>query len=531
MPTLNWIGKEKVINHDLEVPYHVLDKKYTFNANDSENMIIHGDNLLALKSLLPKYEGRINCIYIDPPYNTGEEGWIYNDNVNDPHIKEWLGKVVGNDSEDMSRHDKWLCMMYPRLKLLYKLLSNDGIIFISIDDNEYSNLKLIMDEIFGRSGFCATYFWKRTETPPSLSYKVRKKLEYVICYQKKNIQKRIFSQGFVDGGDAPLLNSGNPIGKLLFKTGTVRFNIPDGCYSSSNDKKVELLNNVIVKDGLNANDFYASGNFKWGQEYLDNEINKGGYILVKTNKFSMRYQKGEKGLKIPSNIIDSEVNVDTNETAKKELKELGITDEISFDYAKPVSLIKYLIKMAFYDKKDILILDSFAGSGTTGHAVLQLNKEDGGNRKFIEIELMDYAEKITANRLKLLNDGYSSHDPIHADFSFYELGEELFVNDCINRNVDADVIREYIYYSSAKEPIDRTQKYNNSYMLGIKENTSYYFFYEKDKECVLNYDFLSTIDIKTDAYIIYADACTLSKEELANYHISFKKIPRDIAKF
>ncbi|MBQ5563697.1 MAG: site-specific DNA-methyltransferase, partial [Clostridia bacterium] len=162
MPTLNWIGKEKVVNHHLDVPYLTLDRRYSYdengrheNDNGSENMIIHGDNLTALKSLLPRYEGRIKCIYIDPPYNTGNEKWVYNDNVNSPIIKKWIGEVVGSEGEDLSRHDKWLCMMYPRLRLLHKLLADDGVIFISIDDNEKFNLKLICDEIFGSNNFVA----------------------------------------------------------------------------------------------------------------------------------------------------------------------------------------------------------------------------------------------------------------------------------------------------------------------------------------------------------------------------------------
>ncbi len=173
MPTLNWIGKENVINHHHDVAFRTLDEKYTFiaddrdasnaSANHSENKIIHGDNLEALKALLPEYEGRIKCIYIDPPYNTGASpengGWIYYDNVDSPRIRKWLGQVVGKESEDLSRHDKWLCMMYPRLKLLQKLLSDDGAIFISIDDNEQANLKLICDEIFGAGNFVACYLW------------------------------------------------------------------------------------------------------------------------------------------------------------------------------------------------------------------------------------------------------------------------------------------------------------------------------------------------------------------------------------
>ena len=164
MPTLEWIGKDKVINHHHEVPFRVLERTYSYDEsgrhdddNDSENMIIHGDNLEALKALLPRYEGQIKCIYIDPPYNTGNEGWVYNDNVNDPKIRKWLGEVVGKEGEDLTRHDKWLCMMYPRLRLLHKLLSSDGAIFISIDDNEQEYLKAICNEIFGTSNHVATY--------------------------------------------------------------------------------------------------------------------------------------------------------------------------------------------------------------------------------------------------------------------------------------------------------------------------------------------------------------------------------------
>lgn len=178
MPTLHWIGKEKVISHHQDVPFKVLEHQYGFIADqktgkgkeskeptNSGNKIIHGDNLEALKSLLPEYEGKIKCIYIDPPYNTGNESWVYNDNVNHPKIKKWLGEVVGKDGEDLTRHDKWLCMMYPRLKLLHKLLADDGAIFISIDDNEQANLKLICDEIFGIRNFVTNVIWEKNYSP------------------------------------------------------------------------------------------------------------------------------------------------------------------------------------------------------------------------------------------------------------------------------------------------------------------------------------------------------------------------------
>ena len=165
MPTLNWIGKDKVIKHHHAVPFRVLNKQYACpDDSSSENKIIHGDNLEALKALLPHYEGKIKCIYIDPPYNTGNEGWVYNDNVNDPKIKRWLGKVVGKEAEDLSRHDKWLCMMYPRLKLLHKLLAPDGAIFVSIDDNEQASLKLMMDEIWGLRNFVTQIVWQSRQS-------------------------------------------------------------------------------------------------------------------------------------------------------------------------------------------------------------------------------------------------------------------------------------------------------------------------------------------------------------------------------
>ena len=193
MPTLEWIGKSKVINHHQEVPFRVLERKYSFDENGehsedngSDNMIIRGDNLEALKALLPRYEGRVKCIYIDPPYNTGNEGWVYNDNVNDPKIKKWLGEVVGKEGEDLTRHDKWLCMMYPRLKLLQKLLAEDGVIFVSIDDIEVTYLRLIMDEIFGKVNFIAQLIWKsrqnkdnRNKTNVSIDH------EYVLCYGRQ----------------------------------------------------------------------------------------------------------------------------------------------------------------------------------------------------------------------------------------------------------------------------------------------------------------------------------------------------------
>jgi adenine-specific DNA-methyltransferase len=184
MPVLNWIGKDKVVNHHNDVPFRVLDRRYGYGS-ESENRLIHGDNLDALKALLPQFEGRVKCIYIDPPYNTGNEGWVYNDNVNDPKIRKWLGTVVGREGEDLSRHDKWLCMMYPRLRLLQRLLADDGAIFISIDDTEQANLKLICDEIFGASCFVADISWQRTYSTRNDSKGIVREVEHILVYGKQ----------------------------------------------------------------------------------------------------------------------------------------------------------------------------------------------------------------------------------------------------------------------------------------------------------------------------------------------------------
>lgn len=276
-----WEDKPEAVEEQLKVqlPYLQEDKEkriVSLSQNAPNHLIIEGDNLSGLVSLSYTHPGRINLIYIDPPYNTGNNDFVYND------------RFV--DKEDSYRHSKWLSFMRKRLKIAHKLLSDDGVIFISIDDNEQAPLKLLCDSIFGERNFVGTYFWKRTETPPALSYKIRRKLEYVLCYQKTDIPQRTFAQGLVDGGDAPLLNSGNPEGTLSFPVGSVHFNIPDGTYTHSSEKKIRLLNPVVVVNGVNACEFSATANFKWGQSNLDNEVANGTYFLIKSRQFSIRWK-------------------------------------------------------------------------------------------------------------------------------------------------------------------------------------------------------------------------------------------------
>lgn len=535
MPTLEWIGKEKVINHHQEVPFRVLEKKYTFNAKESENMIIHGDNLLALKSLLPQYEGRVDCIYIDPPYNTGtKEGqWVYSDNVDDPRIRKWLGEVVGPEGEDLSRHDKWLCMMYPRLKLLHKLLSKDGRIFISIDENELYNLKAICDEIFGTSCFVGQYMWFKSATPPNLSYKIKRNLEYVLCYEKEKTSQKYTGIAKYSPSDDPFTKPQNSYKVLTFPVGSIHYKGKDGTIKAGiyGTKKFpnKLLDDLIIKNGVNQNVVRFENRFIWVQETLEENIKNNTRINL-SNQLVLSYKRDQYGAEVPPNLIDDTVGVSTTEEAGKE--QVLIFGQKVFDYPKDVSLIEYLLK--FVNNPDTIVLDSFAGSGTTAHAVLNMNKQDGGNRKFILVEMMDYADTITAERAKRVIQGYGEDDKVvegtGGNFTYYELGEPLFKDGkSLNEAVVEDEIRKYVYYMETKKAIQENHA-DNKYLLGSNNDTAYYFYYEKDKPTTLNYEFLAAVKTKASAYTIYADTCVLPKEFMERHGITFKKIPRDITK-
>jgi len=520
MPTLEWIGKNKVINHHLDVPYQVLEEKYTFNKSEtSGNKIIKGDNLAALKSLLPEYEGKIKCIYIDPPYNTGNEGWCYNDNVNDPKIKKWLGEVVGKEGEDLSRHDKWLCMMYPRLKLLQKLLSDDGAIFISIDDNEQANLRFICDEIFGSWNFINNVIWQKKFSPQNDARYFSDMHDFVVVYSKnkdnwiRNLLPRKDEQNSryknPDNDPRGIWTSGD----LSVKT-----------YSATYDYPIKTPNGRIVNPPAGYS--WRVSKEKLQEMILDNRIwfgTKGGNV-PRIKRFLSDVQNGL----VPVTLWLRE-EVGDNQEAKQILKKIFPDSSLPFNTPKPPRLIERILNIS--TDNNSIILDSFSGSGTTAHAVLNLNKEDGGNRKFILVEMEDYAEEITAERVRRVIKGYSDVEGTGGDFTFYELGDRLLdksgnLNECI----ELEKIRDYIWYmeTHTKLPAEKTE--DSSYYLGTNRDTAYYFAYEKGKLTDLNYDLLSQIKTKADNYVIYADTCTLSENELIIYNISFRKIPRDITK-
>ena len=535
MPTLDWIGKDKVINHHQDVPYRVLERQYSFDEqgqhtedNGSENMVIHGDNLEALKSLLPRYEGKVKCIYIDPPYNTGNEGWVYNDNVNDPKIKKWLGEVVGKEGEDLSRHDKWLCMMYPRLKLLYKLLADDGAIFISIDDNEVISLKAICNEIFGARNYITNFIWRKVDSPNDNKVSITPDHEYIVTYAK-NISHLFFSQKpapeIVDAYKQIDENGKRCRDRLLKKNGK----------NSLRRDRPTMFFPIVAPDGTEVFPVHDNGEeARWamGKDGVAKQIEAGTLVWKRRNRNGTEVWEPytrEYAPEIPTRPYPSIwADLPTMRQAKAVLREIFQTADL-FDTPKPSELIERLLQMT--GGKDSLILDSFAGSGTTAHAVLNMNKADGGNRKFILIEMMDYADSITAERVKRVIQGYGEDKKAipgtGGSFSYYELGKPLMNGDNLNEEVGLDKIREYIWYTETKADF-REPDTDKPYYLGSSKHTAYYFFYKPDKVCVLNHEFLSTITVKQDNYVIYADRCAISAEDLQKFGIIFKKIPRDI---
>ncbi|KJR46483.1 Type III restriction-modification system methylation subunit [Desulfosporosinus sp. I2] len=519
MPTLEWIGKDKVVNHHLDVPYRLLEYRYAYTEKGisddetlSDNKIIRGDNLEALKALLPQYEGRVKCIYIDPPYNTGNEGWAYNDNVNDPKIKKWLGQVVGREGEDLSRHDKWLCMMYPRIKLLQRLLADDGVIFVSIDDIEITYLRLIMDEIFGKKRFISQFIWKsrqnkdnRNKTNVSIDH------EYILCYgnQLRGCHRDLSQYSNPDNDPRELWTSANMVG---LATAQERPNL-----------HYDLIN---PETGINY------GKPLKGWRYDKNTMHR---LITENRILWPSSPNGRPRKKQFLNDLATEYTGFSSIVGNKcytsdgTKEQLSIFGNVQVAFPKCTKLLEELLVQA--TEKDSIVLDSFAGSGTTAHAVLNLNKQDGGNRKFILIEMMDYADSITAERVKRVINGYADVEGTGSNFNFYDLGHPLLLdNQYINEEVPVQKIREYLFFTETKQPIEKQIVTEEPYLLGIHNHAAYYFYYEKPKVTVLNHDFLSRMKTRAECYVIYADKNTLSDSELEKYYITFKKIPRDITR-
>ena len=437
---LDWLGKSYARLLASDPATTLLKAHETHNAKpenaNSENLLIKGDNLEVLKHLANAYYEQVKVIYIDPPYNTGSDGFVYQDDRK--FTAKELQHLIGVDEEKAKRildftkqksnsHSAWLTFLYPRLYIAKQLLKDDGAIFVSIDDNEVAQLKILLDEIFGEENFVEIFSWTKTSTPPALSNKSRKINEYILCYERNKNSYRYFGEE-LDGGDQPLLNEGNNIGRLLISKDKIKFNLKDGIYIAGTYHRINLLESIEIKNGKSNKDLSIEGRFKWQQSFLNAELSKGTTFIVKSDKFSIRFQRFEdESYKTPINYIREKIisplldkencNVDTNETSSGQLEELFGCKV--FDFPKPTSLIKYLIN--FLAKENDIILDFFAGSGTTGEAVMQLN-EDGGNRKYI---LAQIPEAIDPKKSKAAYDFVK--DKIKVEPTIFEITKERLI--------------------------------------------------------------------------------------------------------
>ncbi|WP_461168547.1 site-specific DNA-methyltransferase [Trueperella pyogenes] len=413
---LTWPGKREAIRAAQTPTTSTLmpDKENSVDWDTTQNVFIEGDNLEVLKILQKHYYGQIKMIYIDPPYNTGND-FVYADDYADS-IGNYLeltgqadeGGKLSTNSESAGRfHSNWLNMMYPRLKLARNLLHEDGVIFISISDKEQAHLKDICDEIYGEHNFIASFIWEKSQHFGRQKINSYSNYDHILCYARQlhgldgSKKELLVEYSKTEFEDAPLYNASNPESTLLFRAGSTKFNLPDGTYSESSDLKYSLLNPVVVKDGRNANDFELMFRSRWSRQTVLDETNKGTIFWVKSRNFAIRaiYAEGKVANESPRQIIFTnssasnrtrsrfDVAVGTNEEASSQLKSL-MGDEY-FSYPKPASLIEYLISLTQSD----IILDFFAGSGTTAEAVLSLNARDGERRQCISVQLPEPPEE------------------------------------------------------------------------------------------------------------------------------------------
>jgi len=567
MPTLDWIGKKAVLNHHRQVPYHLLrcDERLSVGDPGSGNLLVQGDNLLALKALLPYYAGQVKCIYIDPPYNTGNENWVYNDAVNSPEMRKWLGHVVGGEAEDLSRHDKWLCMMYPRLALLREFLREDGAIFISIDDNEVQYLRAVMDELFGARNFITTLIWHKNYAPKGTAKHFSEDHDFILVYARDGQSWR------------PRLVPRSDKQNKLYKN---RDNDPRGPWRPNN---------------LAARNYYSKGTYaiECPSGRLIEGPPKGSYWRVSEQRLREldkdgRIYWGKTGNSIPApKIYLSEVKegivpqtiwhwseVGHTQDAKKELLAVCDFDDSQsvFITPKPVRLIRRILEIA--SDKDSLILDSFAGSGTTGHAVLTQNKADSGNRRFILVEMHEsICRDVTAQRIRKAIDGYGDTPGLGGGFRYCTLAEPLFdENGSIRPAVGFADLAAHVYFTETGEPLgmhrnkppalpgdrngkkaspggagDRNGKEASpgsaggltaqqpSPLIGKCKGTAYYLLFNGilgDKRAdggnVLTGKVLDRLPAHDGPKVVYGEGCRLGAARLKRENIVFKQVPYEV---
>ena len=545
MPTLHWIGKDAVIDHHKQVPFHLLkcDPQRSVDSppalgegsgERSDNLLVQGDNLLALKALLPHYAGQVKCIYIDPPHNTGNEGWVYNDNVNSPEMRAWLGRTVGSESEDLSRHDKWLCMMYPRLVLLREMLREDGSLWMSIDDNEVHHARSVMDEIFGSQNFITTVIWQKIFSPKSTARHLSESHDYILVYSKNsNLWERNLLTRNEQHNERYKNPDNDPRGVWSSSDMSARNYYGQGTYS------IQTPSGRIIA-GPPKGMYWRVSKETFKELDIDNRIwwGKDGNNVPRMKRFLSEVQEGV----VPQTIWFHQ-EVGNTQEAKKEIVKIIPDDTEVFISPKPTRLIQRILQIA--TNPGDLILDSFAGSGTTGHAVLQMNQEDGGNRRFILVEMDEnICQNITAERLKRVSLGYEWKDQkgnlkkeegLGGGFRFCTLGEPLFDSEGqIQKAVTYEDLARHVYFTETGQPF--SDKFKKKFpLLGVHNGLAVYLLYNgvlKDKSRnggnVLTRALLAELPAHDGPKVLYGNGTLLSESTLRGLGITFRQVPYEI---
>ena len=530
MPRLHFKGKVFVENHHLAVPFHELlpvrEKGLSDTASLHDNLIVHGDNLAALKSLLPTYHGKVKCIYIDPPYNTGNEGWAYNDNVNSPLMRDWLGRVV--DRDDLTRHDKWCSMMMPRLKLLRELLREDGAIFVSIDDNEVHHLRCLLDEVFGEENFVATIIWEKVYSPKSSAKYFSENHDFVVVYAKR---RELFKRNLLPRtteADARYRNlDDDPRGPWKPSDLSARNPYSKGTYSIKCPGGRQI-------DGPPPGNYWRYSEEKFWQLDRDNRIWWGSddNQVPAIKRFLAEVQPGF----VPETIWTYK-EVNHTQGAKKTLLEI-LPDSLPDFTTKPFELIKRIVLLS--TEPDSIILDSFAGSGTTAHAVLAQNRQDGGNRRFILVECEDYADTITAERVRRVIQGVPSarDDALKAGlggtFSYFELGRPMRQESLLDGShlPSWDKLASYIFFTATGQEFDPAETNWETGFVGRTASHDVFLLYEPDvdklKSLALSLPMARALPAGSRRKLVFAPTKYLDRDFLHRYQIDFQQLPFQI---
>ncbi len=532
MPRLHFKGKVFVENHHLAVPFHELlpvrEKGLSEKAGLHDNLIVHGDNLAALKSLLPTYHGKVKCVYIDPPYNTGNEGWAYNDNVNSPLMRDWLGRVV--DRDDLTRHDKWCCMMMPRLKLLRELLREDGAIFVSIDDNEVHHLRSLMDEVFGEENFLATAIWQKVFSPKNTAKYFSEDHDYVMAYARRIDAWRpnLIERGeravkrYKNPDDDPRgpWSSGDLTARNPYSRGTYEVTSPSGdTFGPSVGRYF-----VVPIEKFHALD--EDGRIWWG---------KNGDSMPRLKRFLAEVKKG-----VVPQTLWLHTDVGNTQEAKKELVstlQFERSEDV-FNTVKPSRLVRRILQIA--TDPDSIVLDSFAGSGTTAHAVLAQNREDGGNRRFILVECEDYADNITAERVRRVIKGVPNAKDdalktgLGGTFSYFELGRPMRQESLLDGShlPSWEKLASYIFFTATGQEFDPSEIDRDTGFVGRTASHDVFLFYQPDvdelKSLALSLAEARALPAGSRRRLVFAPTKYLDRDFLHQYRIDFQQLPFQI---